>query len=320
MQARAFNTISVDKKQGILTKSSNNFLKIKDEVKYYLNLPPQLLSLFPTLLSYKENFTSYTMEYIPSKDLSDLIVSEKITFSEGEYILESLFKVLHSIHSFRQSRPISPSVLTNFYINKTLERIYSLKSNPALRPLIEGSHIVVNGKKYKTFKSLEEKFINSFKRLVLFKPALTAIHGDFCFSNILYSLSTHKIKLIDPRGSFLDKGIYGDPHYDYAKLLHCLHGKYDFILNNNYSLKEIKENEFTLDIYSNVLTKNLLKKYKILLNERGINLNFLYFIEASLFLSMVSLHYEDLERQKALFIKGLTILNNFFEKKYENLH
>ncbi len=320
MQARAFNTILVDKKQGVLTKSSNNFLKIKDEVKYYLNLPPNLLSLFPKLLSYKENFTSYTMEYIPSKDLSHLIVNKQIPLSEGESILENLFEVLNNIHSFRQARPINPSILTNFYIKKNLERIYSLKSNPLLRPLIDGPHILVNGRKYKTFKALEEKFIKSFKSLVLFKPVLTAIHGDFCFSNILYSQSTHKIKLIDPRGSFLDKGIYGDPHYDYAKLLHCLHGKYDFILNDKYDLKEINEHEFILAIYSNMLTKKLLEKYKFLLREKGINLNFLYFIEASLFLSMVSLHYEDPKRQKALFIKGLMILNKFYEKKYENLH
>ena len=52
----------------------------------------------------------------------------------------------------------------------------------------------------------------------------------------------------------------------------------------------------------------------------GIEIKYLYLIEASLFLSMVSLHYEDPQRQKALFLNGIIILNEYFEGKYENLY
>jgi hypothetical protein len=57
------------------------------------------------------------------------------------------------------------------------------------------------------------------------------MHGDFCFSNILYSSRVRRIKVIDPRG-LIDgpASLWGDVRYDLAKLAHSIVGRYDQII------------------------------------------------------------------------------------------
>jgi hypothetical protein len=62
------------------------------------------------------------------------------------------------------------------------------------------------------------------------KPA-RLMHGDFCFSNILYASRLRRIKVIDPRGSIDGPpSLWGDPRYDLAKLAHSIVGRYDQII------------------------------------------------------------------------------------------
>lgn len=58
------------------------------------------------------------------------------------------------------------------------------------------------------------------------------MHGDFCFSNILYDSRSNRIKTIDPRGVTPNGkiSIYGNIYYDIAKLSHSVIGLYDFII------------------------------------------------------------------------------------------
>ena len=320
MQARAFNSISIKAREGLLTKSSCNVSKLKDEVNYYLNLPEKIAVFFPQLIDYKKDFSAYTVEYIPYKDLSELILSHKITEEEGEILLHKLVDVLDELHDYKPSTLKKNLNIEEFYTKKTLERIEALKSNETLSSLVEASSLMINGKKYKNFQGLQQDFIETIKSFVDRYAYLTAIHGDFCFGNILYCPLSGQIKLIDPRGSFGSAGIYGHPFYDYAKLLHCVHGGYDQIVTDKYELIEEKENCFIYQKSESALLKSLHKTYRHLLQERGIELEILYLIEASLFLSMATLHYEDPQRQKALFLNGIIILNEYFEGKYENLY
>lgn len=320
MQARAFNNISIKAREGLLTKSSCNISKIKDEVNYYLNLPDKIALYFPQLIDYKKDFSSYTVEYIPYKDLSGLILSEEITPQTGKVLLEKLFNILDHIHDYKPIFSKNNLEIDQFYTGKTFERIQALTQDENLRPLVESDTIKINGKIYKNFFKFQEEFIESVQNFVSKYAYLTAIHGDFCFGNILYCPKTIQIKLIDPRGSFGNSGIYGHPFYDYAKLLHCLHGGYDQIVTNQYQLEQRDTNDFLFQKSQNHLLISLHKTFRELVHERGIELEFLYLIEASLFLSMTILHYEDPQRQKALFLNGIIILNEYFEEKYKNLY
>ena len=126
----------------------------------------------------------------------------------------------------------------------------------------------------------------------------SVMHGDYCFSNILYDMRNHTIKLIDPRG-FLNRergfSFYGPYIYDYFKLAHSYIGKYDFIISgespDNFDTEEIRRNLIHFSQISG-LSEELLIKGMI-----------------NLFITMLPLHSDNKKRQEG-FLKICLILNN----------
>lgn len=319
MQARAFNSVTIDYKNSIFTKSSCNIKKLRNEINYYLNLPRHLAQLFPRLIDYKNDYSSYRMEYLPYNNLADSILSNQLSVQESGVIIQELVEMIEQIHLVKPQDYKSPGEVSNFYIDKTLARLDQLQTDEFFYQLVQQPSLKINNKLYKGFVSLKEEFIQCIQKNSLKHANIAAMHGDFCFSNILYS-PQYGIKLIDPRGSFINKGIYGHTYYDYAKLLHCLDGKYDFVALDQFKLKQISPTCFKFEVPPSPLLDGLHRTYISLLKTRGINLEFLYLIEASLFLSMAPLHYENKQRQIVFFLKGLIILNKVMEGEYENMY
>lgn len=314
MKTRVFNQISINFKNDTLTKSSTFTSKLRDEINYYNTIPANLRSLFPCLISYAKDYSCYEMEWIPYENLSEQILNSKIEYEEGKLIMDKLFTILDKIHSQRYLHK-NRIDLSQFCIEKMLKRIEDLKLNTFFNDFLKCRCIYINNESFGNFIAIKQKFIAELLSLSNEEELATVIHGDFCFSNILYCPKTQDIKLIDPRGSFSKPGIYGHPLYDYAKLLHCLHGGYDYIVNHHFSFKEKENFHFQMNIHSSSLNQQLYLYFLQKLRARKINLQYLYLIEGSLFLSMASLHSENLEKQKVLFLKGLMILNDALTDK-----
>jgi hypothetical protein len=136
----------------------------------------------------------------------------------------------------------------------------------------------------------------------------TIIHGDFCFSNILFDTNNNIVRLIDPRGSFGTKGIYGDPRYDIAKLRHSVNGCYDYIVSDLFSISSGDDN-FLLEFVNNDFQKEMTNLLDHIIVNNGYNLKEIKLIEGLLFVSMIPLHVDYFDRQKAMYCKGLMILN-----------
>lgn len=62
------------------------------------------------------------------------------------------------------------------------------------------------------------------------------VYGDFFFVNIFYDIVIGKVVLVDLRGEFGEKGIYGDNLYEWVKLVYSIDGQYDFIINDWFDL------------------------------------------------------------------------------------
>ena len=143
----------------------------------------------------------------------------------------------------------------------------------------------------------------------------TIVHGDYCFSNILFDSSNYIFKLIDPRGRLNKEAtIYGDPRYDIAKLRHSVVGLYDFIVHGlfklnengtNFEYKILTTNEYGIleEIFDKYLTLN------------GFNIQEIKFIEGLLFLSMIPLHKDNFDRQKVFYLKSIELLNTTIKIK-----
>ena len=133
------------------------------------------------------------------------------------------------------------------------------------------------------------------------------IHGDLNFANILYNSEKKIFKLIDPRGKW-GNGVGGDIKYDIAKIRHSIAGSFDTITNGLYSIKHEEKNKICFNVFKpknyesicNELDTNIKKKF---------NINEIKMIEGLLFISMLPLHRDNVERQLAFFCIGLERLN-----------
>ena len=135
------------------------------------------------------------------------------------------------------------------------------------------------------------------------------IHGDFCFSNILYDPAAQIARLIDPRGSFGKAGIYGDPRYDLAKLRHSIAGSYDYIVSDLFRLQQ-QGNSFESSLFRNPVQDELCAFFDRKVSLLGYRIEDIRLIEALLFFSMLPLHRDHPGRQKMMFLRGLEILND----------
>lgn len=149
-----------------------------------------------------------------------------------------------------------------------------------------------------------------FERL-LFENAekyFSVIHGDLCLPNILLAEPHKFLRLVDPRGKFGDFDIYGDWRYDLAKLLHSLEGRYDFII----------EDEFTLNVCGTAIDYEMPRDFAevkeiffaVFKSQLAENLSAIRLIEATLFLSMIPLHSDSLSRQLVMLATGVELFES----------
>ena len=185
-----------------------------------------------------------------------------------------------------------------------------IKNRPDLLSIFDADKLIINGTEYNNFKPLWLDIVNKFIEEHLLNYDNSMIHGDLCFSNILYSPKSNIFKFIDPRGSFGDKGIYGDSRYDIAKLYHSANSGYEFIINDKFQLyQDGKEFELTfindsekykaLIAFENEFFKDTLPEYK-----KSIKI-----IEGCIFIGMVARHFDDKRRQLAMYLLGVKLLN-----------
>ena len=141
----------------------------------------------------------------------------------------------------------------------------------------------------------------------------SVLHGDFCFSNILYDFRSNRVKTIDPRGATPDgtHTLYGDVRYDIAKLSHSILGMYDWIIAGYYEV-DINGNQIHLELGAERNKKHSLiqQRYvQLVEQEFGINEITLMAMQIQLFLSMLPLHQDDPKRQQALFANAFRLHN-----------
>jgi hypothetical protein len=168
--------------------------------------------------------------------------------------------------------------------------------------------VTLNGRRLSGIYALREVLEQKTKELAL-NAKTRVIHGDFCFSNILFDVNSQIIRIIDPRGSFGRKGIYGDPRYDIAKLRHSICGMYDYILADMFELRQL-DGDFECQTYANGKPRAVGQMFDAMVSEMGYDLEEIRFIEGLLFVSMLPLHQGQPARQRMMYLTGLSLLND----------
>ena len=281
LETRIFNNINIAS-NGFLKKSSSDTSKMICEFNWF----KEAENLFPEYIPKTRNLNyvsvcSYEIEYFNFPVLSDVFVFGNIGQKAEQEIIKVLVKTIKDLQKIKVTKGKKS---LNFISTKLKERKEQILETcfekeinlPNLEKLID----------YNIEYFQEKDFENVF------------MHGDFCFSNILYNRRTKQVKLIDPRG-YTDKTIGYDSSgpfvYDFFKLAHSFIGGYDQIIAGiNPGKFELEKTRQDLIFFSSLtdLSEELIINGVI-----------------NLFLSMIPLHHDNNDRQNS-FAQVALSLNN----------
>jgi dTDP-glucose pyrophosphorylase len=304
---RHFNSLQINPILNTITKTSENNDILQDELNWYLNLPDELKVLAPRILSHKQvnGKVEISQEYYGYPTLAELYVFGELGDNAWVSILRHVLRIHQEFK--RYSIELDREQFEEMYITKTFARLEQLQQYTEWPAILRQETVVINGKELRNLPILTNA-IHQRVHQIAGSSVGNIIHGDFCFSNILFDINNQIIRLIDPRGNFGRKGIYGDPRYDMAKLRHSVCGQYDFIVANMFEIQQVK-NGFNWRIFANSMQETLAPIFDDMLNEYGYNLDDIRFIEGLLFISMLPLHKDYPNRQRMMYSIGISLLN-----------
>jgi len=312
LQPRYFNSLHINPVLNTITKSSADAEKIHDELGWYLQLPDELKVLTPRIVGYGDQGACLEIiqEYYGYPTLAELYVYGDLHLDTWLSILRRVLRVHLEFRRYPGSLPLD--CFEYMYLTKTRERLALLRTqDPGWPALLDSPLLSLNGQSLRNLDSLWADLQQMVQRLA--RPAdICIIHGDLCFSNILFDISNQIIRLIDPRGSFGQRGIYGDAKYDIAKLRHSVCGLYDYIISDMFLL-EGEDNAFAAQVYVDGVQSALGEYFDQMIAEIGYDVNEIRLIEGLLFVSMVPLHHGHLQRQILMYLTGVSRLNEVLD-------
>ena len=309
LQSRFFNSLTINPVLNTITKVSIHDQKLDDELNWYLALPDELKVLTPRILHYErvDGRLNIVQEYYGYPTLAELYVYGELSADRWASILRQIIFVHREFN--RYPGELLSEEIYGMYMGKTRERLELLKENDDEWNLrLSRENVVYNDKILKNVWELMPMLEQPIRKIAD-SAKVCIIHGDFCFSNILFDINNQIIRLIDPRGNFGRKGVYGDPRYDIAKLSHSVYGRYDFIMADMFTIEEITPGVLVGQIFSNHIQEQVAHYFDHLLIQQGFIVEEIRLIEGLLFISMLPFHSDHPQRQKMLYATGLSILN-----------
>ena len=309
LKTRYFNKLQFDQIGENVIKTSTNKEKLIDEIKWYDDIPEDILELVPKKIdSSIQEKPFIKLEYVKHPTLSELWLYSEFPENFWKKIMEELFRIVQKFKKYNLN--VTKQEYYSMYFEKTFNRINQVKTeNRLFKEIFDQDFIYINNKKLKNWNLMKNEVKGKIDRMYN-ENDNCLIHGDLYFANILYNSEKNMFKLIDPRGVW-GNTIGGDIKYDIAKIRHSVVGCFDTITNGLYSIKYEGKNEIRFNVFKP-------KNYETVCNELDSNiekiwnLNEIKMIEGLLFISMLPLHSDNLERQLAFFCVGLERLNEIF--------
>lgn len=308
---RAFNRLEVS--EGVLRKSGVPPEKILAELQWYNRVPKSLQIYLPKIIDsgfLAGKMAYYCLEYLPMPPLNEVFVHG----NNPVFYWAKIFKIISKyIGQARQAiseldaSEIRVGDFKSLVVDKTNARIAHFISSSDILTL--DTEFILNGEPVPSIADILEDVTSHIDFQRSFSGVL---HGDLCFSNILFDSRSSRIKLVDPRGINArgDYVVVGDIRYDLAKLMHSVVGLYDFIIAGAYELNFDKANhqiEFCFRVFEHA---NLNQIQEAMYSSGifwGVATKEILGIVVLLFFSMLPLHNDNERRQLALFANALRL-------------
>lgn len=301
--ARVFNTLRIDGRTA--RKSSEDVAKMQAEATWLTDIPPPLRIYSARLIEtgQEEERAFYATEYQYLPTLSELFVYGALTEPAWIRVMQSCQEFLTACAGQRGPEPARDS----------LRVLVAEKTEARLHAFAETTGFDVNAEQHYAGRTTP-----SLMRIAAALPAYldftstrrqAVMHGDFCFSNILYDSRVQRIHVIDPRG-YVKTGqatIYGDLRYDMAKFAHSVNGRYDQIISGRYRLDDDERGlslSFETAPHHAWLEQSL---RELVIDGIAAGGTEIQAIVIGLFLSMLPLHSDRPDRQRAFVANALRL-------------
>lgn len=302
---RHFNTLSYEPTRGQVTKTSSASEAFRHQVRWFKQVPDELDAFLPRIFDSSDGAEPFiTMELLSIPTLGDLFTTRRLNVGAWNGVVRTIAHIQSRFEAMGTRSALAPQLARSVYLDKTHARLTQFA---AQRPETAGYWIEHEGQRW-TLDRVQETLDRYVERTGLLAiDTLTPIHGDFCFSNLLYDAKVQLVKMIDPRGEFGVPGIFGDRRYDLAKLAHSYGGGYDFIVADRFTLviepggrlgAGTQADDYhakVRSIFEAVLLPDLALRREV------------DALQALLFLSMLPLHIDKPRRQLAMLATGLAL-------------
>ena len=306
LQERSFNSMSFDDQFGTVRKSSTNRSKLVDEINFLEGLPGRLPALFPAVIESCNDPEDpwIELDYCAYPTLTELFLYEQL----GTAVWNQVFNRLNLILDLfaEHPRPVSVDELVLMYIEKTINRLDACRSMPHLKSLITAPELEINGiLRPNLGVQLDAARPRVEEQAGGARGAL--MHGDLCFSNVLYDVRTGASKLIDPRGSFGRPGVYGDQRYDVAKIHHSVIGNYDHLVAGLFRL-DVEGSSVKLDVHVTPAQQEVQRMYERRVLSRWASSE-IELVTGLMFAGLPALHTESADRQIAFYVRAVEMVS-----------
>jgi hypothetical protein len=299
---RAFNTLATTRRS--VTKSGSKPHKIEAEAGWFETLPPPLRVFTPAYLGRGQvnHAPAYDIEYLNLPTLADLLVFGRLPRQAWERILDACDEFLRLCASYPVTDAGDTAAL---YLDKTLDRLHAYAAAAGIS-LDQPTRL--NGKPLPSPRQMAQAAASAIPPTC--RLGATLVHGDFCFSNILYDFRAERVRVIDPRG--LDAAgrfsASGDLRYDIGKLHHSAVGQYDTILAGRFTLAQRSALDIDFTVAETASTRAvrdafLARDFTGLSRQEAAS----DAVSILLFLSMLPLHEDDPKRQTALLANAMRL-------------
>lgn len=298
---RSFNQLEAS--EHVITKRSADAHKIAGEAEWFSRLPGQLRRFTPQLLSAGadgQGGHQYELELLRLMPLSDLFVFGQLP----ELVWSTIFDACDDWLGACRRYPAPAGQLASsreLYLPKTLHRLEAFARR---RELDLDRELMFGDRRVPGLRRIAELAAAAIPEIP--ESALCIIHGDFCFSNILYDHRASAVKVIDPRGGV---DLHGDPRYDVAKLHHSVIGLYDFLIAGRYWIDTDDTSRFTVEFPVEAAHREVQRVF----SERAFAGSLaggdpqILAVSVLLFLAMLPLHDDAPARQRAFVANALRL-------------
>jgi hypothetical protein len=330
---RHFNQLRV--LDGVVTKSSGDSAKILAEASWFELAPAAIKPFLAPYICRTEaaapshdgqlhdgvlldgyrladdQLAGYQLEYLHLATLSELYVFGRLPERVWRRIFRACDAYLRTAGSL-PAAPLDADFARQTYVDKTAQRLQAYADHADID--LDAAW-TLNERPAPSLRTMAQEAGDA----LLAGPAVPSfLHGDFCFSNILFDFRAGRVKTIDPRGTDAlgRPSRFGDLRYDLGKLAHSVLGLYDFIVAGFYLLRRDGQ-----DLHLRVLSERCLAVQRLFAATAFAGRTPAewqsYPVMVLLFLSMLPLHADDPRRQQALMANGIRL---YLEWKSDDRH